>query len=220
MNSASKHAVVAILVISIAGCAEKQTKIVQPVQAQAPSIDTGKAGAMYPPPLTEAPAQPALPAPTTTQVVTDAQPAPAPEPPPAEVKKTTTHKAKPSAAKPAASTDAPASNQAAAPPTQPETASVDIASGEPSGSSPIGQLSAGDTAGRTETRKETVDLIAGTESGLNGIKRPLNAQEQETANQIKSFLSKAKLALTNDDLDGAFTLATKAKVLLDELVKT
>ena len=41
------------------------------------------------------------------------------------------------------------------------------------------------------------------------------AQEQETVNQIKGFLTKAKTALTNQDFDGASVLATKAKVLLD-----
>jgi len=55
---------------------------------------------------------------------------------------------------------------------------------------------------------------------VNSIKRTLNAQEQETATQIRTFLRNAKQALSNDDLDGAHTLATKAKVLLDELNKT
>jgi len=38
-----------------------------------------------------------------------------------------------------------------------------------------------------------------------------------TATQIRTFLSKAKQALDQDDLDGANTLVTKAKVLLAEL---
>ena len=51
------------------------------------------------------------------------------------------------------------------------------------------------------------------------MKRSLTSQEQETVNQIKDFLSKARQALSIDDLDGAKNLATKAKVLLDELTK-
>ena len=58
MNSASKHAVIALLVISIAGCADKKAKTAPPAQAQAPAIPAaGKAGAMYPPPLTESQTQ-------------------------------------------------------------------------------------------------------------------------------------------------------------------
>jgi ribosomal protein S20 len=38
--------------------------------------------------------------------------------------------------------------------------------------------------------------------------------------EIRTFLTKAKQALSQDDLDGAQTLATKAKVLLDELTKS
>jgi phosphoribosylformimino-5-aminoimidazole carboxamide ribonucleotide (ProFAR) isomerase len=65
-----------------------------------------------------------------------------------------------------------------------------------------------------------VDIITTTENGLGGIKRTLTPQEEETVSQIKAFLTKAHEALKNNDLDGAHTLATKAKVLLDELNKT
>jgi len=54
---------------------------------------------------------------------------------------------------------------------------------------------------------------------LTGIKRTLSTDEQLTSTQIKTFLTKAKQALADNDLDGAQTLATKAKVLLDELTK-
>ena len=64
-----------------------------------------------------------------------------------------------------------------------------------------------------------METITNTENGLNGIKRALSSQEQETVSQIRTFLQKARQALSNDDLDGAKTLATKAKVLLDELTK-
>jgi phosphoribosylformimino-5-aminoimidazole carboxamide ribonucleotide (ProFAR) isomerase len=72
----------------------------------------------------------------------------------------------------------------------------------------------------TRARKDTLDLISGTESGLNNIKRTLESvTDKQTAEQIRTFLQKAKAALELDDLDGAHTLATKAKVLLDELTK-
>jgi hypothetical protein len=230
MNSAGKHAVVALLAISIAGCAEKKAKTAPPAQAQAPSVDAGKAGAMYPPPLTEPSAQPAQPVPEPAPTVAQTQPAPAPPPPPADTGKTASkRKSKPSPSKPgsqsgsapaagADTTAAPASATTTTAP-QPDSPTAVAANAEPAAATPIGQLTTGNTAGHTQSRKDTSDLITNTENGLNGIKRTLNAQEQEIANQIKTFLAKAKQALGNEDLDGAFTLATKAKVLLDELNK-
>jgi hypothetical protein len=236
MNSASKHAVIALLAISIAGCADKKAKTAPPAQAQAPAqtpaISAGKAGALYPPPLTESQTQPEESTPPPAPVEAQSQPPEPPPSPPPSTKKSTSHKQKPSPGKPAAGQ--PGSTQAAGsePATQPagqaaaattpattETPTDVAASGEPAASSPIGELTPGDTPGQAEKGKETADLIANTENGLNSIKKSLTPQEQETFNQIKTFLNKAKIALTNQDLDGAFILATKAKVLLDELNK-
>ena len=88
------------------------------------------------------------------------------------------------------------------------------AAGESPGVSAIGQLSSGDPA---DMRRETVDSIAATERGLNGIGRTLSDLEQKTAAQIREFLKKAREALASGDVDGAHTLAAKAKVLLSEL---
>ena len=63
-------------------------------------------------------------------------------------------------------------------------------------------------------------MIDGTEKGLSELKRTLTTAEQETAVQIRTFLLKARQALAQGDLEGAHTLATKAKVLLDELTKS
>lgn len=78
----------------------------------------------------------------------------------------------------------------------------------------IGQLSSGDPA---DFKKETEDLIGATERGLSGITRTLNDTEQKTAEQIREDLKEARQALTSGDVDGAHTLAEKAKVLLQEL---
>jgi ribosomal protein S20 len=67
------------------------------------------------------------------------------------------------------------------------------------------------------TKHETADLITETQQGLNGIKRNLSPEEKVTATQIRTFLKQAQQALDNGDTDGAHTLATKAKLLLDEL---
>lgn len=69
-----------------------------------------------------------------------------------------------------------------------------------------------------DLRKQTSDSIAETEKGLNAIRRKLNDQEQKTSAQIREFLKQAKTALATGDVDGAHTLALKAKVLLGELV--
>lgn len=68
-----------------------------------------------------------------------------------------------------------------------------------------------------DLRKQTSDSIAATEKGLNAITRKLSDQEQKTKDQILEFLKQAKTALASGDVDGAKTLALKAKVLLSEL---
>lgn len=80
--------------------------------------------------------------------------------------------------------------------------------------SAIGQLSSGDPA---DLRQQTEDSIASTEHGLKDINRSLNDQEQKTVAQIREFLKQAHTALTAGDVDGAHTLALKAKVLLGEI---
>jgi len=80
--------------------------------------------------------------------------------------------------------------------------------------SAIGQLSSGDPA---DLRRQTEGSIASTERGLNGINRNLNDQEQKTADHIREFIKQARAALASGDVDGASTLAAKAKVLLAEL---
>ena len=52
---------------------------------------------------------------------------------------------------------------------------------------------------------------------LSEITRKLNDQEQKTAAQIREFIKQAKAALASSDVDGAHTLAVKAKVLLGEI---
>ncbi len=78
----------------------------------------------------------------------------------------------------------------------------------------IGQLSSGDPTG---SRYQTENSLNEIERGLNGITRQLSQQEQATAAHIREFLKQAREALKSGDVDGASTLAAKAKVLLQEL---
>ncbi len=97
---------------------------------------------------------------------------------------------------------------------KPANINPQVASNETPAVSAIGTLSTGDPP---NIRQQADDSIASTEKGLNGITRKLNDQEQKTAAQIREFLKQARDALTAGDVDGARTLAGKAKVLLDEL---
>jgi hypothetical protein len=106
--------------------------------------------------------------------------------------------------KPSAKTVQPAAS--GTPAATPETPAVSV----------IGQLSSGDPSGQ---RRETVGSIEATERGVNGIGRTLNGQQQIIAAQIRSFLKQARDALAAGDVDGAHTLAAKAKVLLGELTR-
>ena len=78
----------------------------------------------------------------------------------------------------------------------------------------IGTLSSGDPAG---ARSQTESSLNDIERGLNGITRQLEEQEQTTATHIREYLKQAREALKSGDVDGASTLAQKAKVLLQEL---
>jgi type IV secretory pathway VirB10-like protein len=102
-------------------------------------------------------------------------------------------------------------------PAQPTDQNTQVASNNPPPEvSATGQFSTGEPA---DLRKQTSNSIAETERGLNGITRKLNDQEQKTSAQIREFLKQAKTALTTGDVDGAHTLALKAKVLLAELTQ-
>jgi outer membrane biosynthesis protein TonB len=225
MKQVAKIVVTALILTLTQGCVQKKAKVKPAPQAQAPA--TEQSGALYPPPFpekTETP--PVVPEPTTPDVVPAPKPVPQKKPPTHKKpnpSNSSTTKAKPSAAKPVATAPATSDASTGAPavqPPAPEAAGTQqAASVEPSAVSPIGQLSSGEGGAGSQKRHETSDMINNTEQGLNNIKRNLSATEQETAAQIRAYLKQAKKALTVDDLDGASTLATKAKVLLEELTK-
>jgi hypothetical protein len=89
-------------------------------------------------------------------------------------------------------------------------------SGDTSAPTAIGQLTAGPTQDTTGSRQQAASLIATTRHGVDSLHN-LNGDQEKTVVQIRSFLDQAQRALQKDDVDGAHTLATKAKTLLDEL---
>lgn len=181
-----------LLPLLLAGCVHKQ-KTAQNQPVLAPAIEDTP-----PPKPDKAPID--LPAPVITvpspprPTVTNAPP-PQPKPKPH-------HKPKPT--QPADQDTQVAANTAppATAPASPVSAAGSFSSGEPA-----------------DLRNQTDTTISDTERGLNGITRPLNDQEKKTSAQIKEFLKQARAALTTGDVDGAHTLALKAKVLLGELTQ-
>ena len=97
-----------------------------------------------------------------------------------------------------------------------ESAKTEVASNGDPGVSAIGELSSGNAS---DYRRQTEDSIAATERSLNAITRALSESEQKTAAHIRDDLKEARTALASGDVDGAHTLAAKAKVLLAELTK-
>jgi hypothetical protein len=102
----------------------------------------------------------------------------------------------------------------------PEGQNMKVTAPTPSGDTTqptsIGILTAGPTADTSGSRQQAADLIDSTQRGVNSLRR-LNGDQNKTVAQIRSFLDQAQRALHNGDVDGAYTLATKAKTLLDEL---
>jgi hypothetical protein len=214
MRAANTCSLLALLTIFCTGCSHQKAS--SPAQAQAPPLQTGK-GTLNSPQTaqqqekTTSPLASPLPPPSAQSV---------PLPPPPPPKKVRHHRVP--AAKPADPAQTPAGAPAGTASGSQTAAQVSAPQqgGDHAGTiSPIGQLTTGDSAMGEKTKRETADLIGGTQQGLNGIKRSLSTEEKVTAAQIRTFLKQAQQALDNGDTDGAHTLATKAKLLLDELTK-
>ena len=199
MNSATKIAA-ALLFLGIAGCNHKVQSAAPPPPAPQKTVYTPEDVAKQPLP------EPPPPEP----VAVNQQPSETPQPPPPKPAKKKGHKR---------STEAGAVQ--ATKETVPTSAATtqEASAGQPANASPIGQLSSSGESSSTPTRQQVQELITKIQNALNGINRPLTSDEKQTTEQIRTFLDKAKKALDQDDLDGANTLTTKAKVLLDELPK-
>jgi hypothetical protein len=62
------------------------------------------------------------------------------------------------------------------------------------------------------------DLLTATDANLKKIStRQLDAAEQETVGQIKSYVEQAKAAANDGDVQRAYNLALKAKLLSADL---
>ena len=82
----------------------------------------------------------------------------------------------------------------------------------------IGALTAGGEAS-PQTKQEAEDLITSSEKRLNALSAQKAEEEKAQVSKVKNFLKDAQEALKSGDAEGAKTLATKAKLLLDDMEK-
>lgn len=182
-----------LLTIAITGCHRRSVQVLPPVQAQAPIVST-----LPPmPPLIVPSAQAGEPEPAVKI---------APPTTPATPKKNRTAKVHHhrSAHKPETATAS----------TTPVASTTSATNG-----SPIGPLSADDAVANPKQSEQTEHLIQTTEDRLKKISAGEQAAHKDAIAQVQSFLTQAQQALSMNDMVGAQTLANKAKILLDELLK-
>ncbi|HVZ16484.1 MAG TPA: hypothetical protein VG897_05170 [Terriglobales bacterium] len=70
-----------------------------------------------------------------------------------------------------------------------------------------------------QQKVDTQQLIDTTENNLHGLTRGLSDDEQVMVAHIRSYIQQSKNATTDGDLERAYNLALKARLLSDELVK-
>jgi hypothetical protein len=220
-----------LLIPALSGCVylHKSTPPPVPITADAPTLAAPPLAPLYTEMSQNDPSLPELPAPPPP----GAQPAPPPasiivaEKKPARISR----RRKPEvevAERETRERDAREKEVSAAvtPDTNPPPAEAQIAKvtaptpkGDTAAPTSIGQLTAAPSPDSSGSRQQASDLIDSTQRGVNSLHN-LNGDQNKTVAQIRSFLDQAERALHNGDVDGAHTLATKAKTLLDELTGT
>ncbi|QHS51503.1 hypothetical protein [Edaphobacter sp. 12200R-103] len=88
----------------------------------------------------------------------------------------------------------------------------------PAEADPIGSLSLGGEAS-PRAQQEAADMIASIQNRLSNLSASKVRQERSQVSRIRNFRRQAQDALSSGDVEGAKTLATKARLLLDDLEK-
>jgi len=112
---------------------------------------------------------------------------------------------------------APAVPAAPAPKKKKKPAPVEVAAATPPPAPPVpvGSL----TAEGDQSRQKAADLLAANDKRLAGLSAELKNKQKDQIARVASFQVDARKALQGGDINAAMTLATKAKVLLDELTQ-
>jgi hypothetical protein len=196
-----------LLVGLSSGCAHKKPVAVMPPQQQ---------------PATAAAQPTPTPEPAPAQTAEQTQQTPQPTPTPAETPKTTDKSPSKNGRHTAIKKPSPST------PAGGERASNDVPKNTPkkvinetterTPPAPA-QISAGPTTADAHSQISTEQLLQSAEANLNGITRQLSKDEDAMRTQIKEFINQSRKATTENDLARAHTLAVKARLLSDELVK-
>jgi len=82
----------------------------------------------------------------------------------------------------------------------------------------IGTLSTGDDA-TPQSQQRVQNLIASIGKRIATLSSTVAAAKRRQVGQVRNFLEQAQQALNSGDADGATNLATKARLLMDEVEK-
>jgi hypothetical protein len=120
----------------------------------------------------------------------------------------------------APSTSAKPKHRKHRPPT-PDDAPRKIVVREGGASEPAAQIAPGITPAEAASQRQSAErLLASTDDRLKQLTgRTLDARKQETVAQIRNYVASARSALREGDARRAGTLAQKAHLLLDDLMK-
>ena len=105
-----------------------------------------------------------------------------------------------------------------APPEPAPETQIASAAGPPTPDAAVGALTAGGET-NPQTKQEAEDLIASIDKRLNALPAQKVEEQKAQVSQVRNFWKDAQDALKSGDAEGAKTLATKAKLLLDDLEK-
>jgi hypothetical protein len=100
----------------------------------------------------------------------------------------------------------------------PETQVASATTGAPSPDAAVGALTAGGET-NPQTKQDAEELIASIDKRLNALPAQKVEEQKAQVNKVRNFWKDAQDALKSGDAEGAKTLATKAKLLLDDLEK-
>lgn len=109
---------------------------------------------------------------------------------------------------------APAAGGATATPAEPAADTAE----EPAPAEAIGSLTAGEESS-PQNLQEATSLLATNDQRLKALPDRVQRSQRAQVNRVKNFQRQAQQALRSGDSEGAKTLATKAKLLLDDLEK-
>ena len=95
---------------------------------------------------------------------------------------------------------------------------VQVASAAEPESLAIGSLSTGGDS-TPQTQQQARDLIASIQKRIAALPRSTVNQQKSQLKQVNGFLKRSEQALDSGDPDGAMTLATKARLIMDDIEK-